>query len=49
MRLNTYHNLYFYLDFFRKMRKAIEENTFEGFKAQWEPLFDITDAEGAAE
>lgn len=46
MRLNTYHNLYFYLDFFRKMRKAIEEDTFANFKARWEPVFDTPDAEG---
>lgn len=40
MRLNTYHNLYFYLDFFRKMRAAIEEGSFRRFKERWEPLFD---------
>jgi queuine tRNA-ribosyltransferase len=39
MRLNTYHNLYFYLDFFRKMRAAIEAGTFRSFKAQWEGVF----------
>jgi queuine tRNA-ribosyltransferase len=40
MRLNTYHNLYFYLDFFRKMRASIEEGNFRGFKDRWEPMFD---------
>ena len=42
MRLNTYHNLYFYLDFFRKMRAAIEEGSFKKFKEIWEPMFDKT-------
>jgi len=40
MRLNTYHNLYFYLDFFRKMRSSIEDGNFGTFKDRWEPLFD---------
>jgi len=35
MRLNTIHNLYFYLEFFRKMRKALEEGTFRSFKERW--------------
>ncbi len=39
MRLNTYHNLYFYLDFLRKTRTAIEEGTFRNFKTQWEDVF----------
>jgi queuine tRNA-ribosyltransferase len=30
--LNTYHNLYFYLDIMRKMRQAIASNTFSEFK-----------------
>jgi len=34
MRLNTLHNLYFYLNFFRKMRSAIENNSFEEFKKE---------------
>ncbi len=34
MRLNTCHNLYFYLEFFRKMRNAIESETFENFKKE---------------
>jgi queuine tRNA-ribosyltransferase len=35
MRLNTIHNLYFYLDFFRKMRDSISEGNFHKFKERW--------------
>lgn len=38
MRLNTIHNLYFYLDFFRKMREAINNGHFNKFKRQWEGI-----------
>lgn len=38
MRLNTIHNLYFYLDFCRKMREAISKNKFAEFREKWEPL-----------
>ncbi|MDO9288257.1 MAG: tRNA guanosine(34) transglycosylase Tgt [Thermodesulfovibrionales bacterium] len=38
MRLNTLHNLYFYLDFFKKMRDAIRENIFGEFRKKWEML-----------
>lgn len=38
MRLNTIHNLYFYMDFFRKMREAINSNTFGGFKERYEAI-----------
>ncbi len=41
MRLNTLHNLFFYQDFFRKMRDAIVENRFRAFREQWERVFDI--------
>ena len=34
MRLNTLHNLHFYLDFFRKMREAIENWEFEKFRKE---------------
>ena len=34
MRLNTLHNLYFYLDFFKKMREAIENGEFEKFRKE---------------
>jgi queuine tRNA-ribosyltransferase len=40
MRLNTLHNLYFYLEFFRKMRASIEEGTFRRFKSRWEGSFE---------
>jgi len=36
MRLNTIHNLYFYIDFFRKMREAISKGQFKEFKNRWE-------------
>jgi queuine tRNA-ribosyltransferase len=39
MRLNTIHNLYFYLDFFRKMRDSITEKNFKRFKEKWETIF----------
>ena len=32
LRLNTIHNLYFYLNLMREARKAIEEGRFQGFK-----------------
>ncbi len=34
MRLNTLHNLHFYLNFFRKMREAIENSAFDNFKEE---------------
>jgi queuine tRNA-ribosyltransferase len=34
MRLNTMHNLSFYLDFFRKMREAIQSGNFEIFRRE---------------
>ncbi len=40
MRLNTIHNLYFYLNFFKNMRRAIEEGRFEGFKKHWSGVFE---------
>jgi len=39
MRLNTLHNLYFYLNFFREMRAAICDRTFGAFKKHWEGVF----------
>jgi queuine tRNA-ribosyltransferase len=36
MRLNTIHNLYFYLDFMRKMREAIEQDRFAEFGDRWQ-------------
>ncbi|MFH0932755.1 MAG: tRNA guanosine(34) transglycosylase Tgt [Nitrospirota bacterium] len=38
MRLNTIHNLHFYFNFFKNMRKSIMENTFGEFKIQWETI-----------
>lgn len=39
MRLNTLHNLHFYLNFFKEMRTAIGSNTFTGFKKHWDEVF----------
>lgn len=38
MRLNTYHNLHFYLEFFRKMREAISNGEFERFRKEQTPI-----------
>lgn len=38
MRLNTMHNLYFYMDFFRKMRGAIKNKKFAEFKRNYEAV-----------
>lgn len=38
MRLNTIHNLHFYLHFFSEMRKSIEEGSFREFKRKWEEV-----------
>ncbi|MCG6552251.1 MAG: tRNA guanosine(34) transglycosylase Tgt [Candidatus Magnetominusculus sp. LBB02] len=35
IRLNTIHNLYFYLDFMKKIRAAIEQDRFISFKKDW--------------
>jgi queuine tRNA-ribosyltransferase len=43
MRLNTIHNLYFYLDFFRKMRKAIAAGSFGSFSKEWEAVLEQND------
>lgn len=40
MRLNTIHNLYFYAQFFKKMREAIAENRFLEFKLRWLPILE---------
>jgi queuine tRNA-ribosyltransferase len=34
MRLNTLHNLYFYISFFRRMREAIKNRNFDNFKKE---------------
>jgi queuine tRNA-ribosyltransferase len=38
MRLNTLHNLHFYLDFFRKVRGAIGNGVFVKFRKEWTPI-----------
>jgi queuine tRNA-ribosyltransferase len=38
-RLNTYHNLYFYLDLMKQIRKAIEEGSFRELKAKYEAAY----------
>lgn len=38
MRLNTIHNLYFYLNFFKNMREAINKGLFNEFKKEWERI-----------
>ncbi len=38
MRLNTIHNLSFYLRFFRGMRESIEDGTFGSFREKWEKI-----------
>jgi queuine tRNA-ribosyltransferase len=39
MRLNTLHNLYFYLNFFKDMRESISEGTFRKYKRKWDTIF----------
>jgi queuine tRNA-ribosyltransferase len=39
MRLNTIHNLYFYLNFFKEMRDSISEGKYSGFKSKWQQIF----------
>lgn len=38
MRLNTIHNLHFYFNFFRNMRKFIIKGKFVEFKSRWEAI-----------
>ncbi len=38
MRLNTIHNLYFYFNFFRDMRKSVIEGKFMEFRMKWEAI-----------
>jgi queuine tRNA-ribosyltransferase len=39
MRLNTLHNLYFYLKFFRDMRESISNGQFSEFKKKWIQIY----------
>ena len=43
MRLNTMHNLFFYQNFFKEMRAAIQIGAFSAFKEKWERVFLQTD------
>jgi queuine tRNA-ribosyltransferase len=38
MRLNTMHNLHFYLEFFRRMREAISNKEFDKFRKEQTPI-----------
>jgi len=38
MRLNTMHNLHFFMEFFRKMREAIGKGEFEKFRKEQTPI-----------
>jgi queuine tRNA-ribosyltransferase len=38
MRLNTIHNLFFYLNFFENMRESIQNGTFSSFKSRWDTI-----------
>jgi queuine tRNA-ribosyltransferase len=40
--LNTWHNLYYYLQLMRRMREAIEAGTFEQFRAEFHRRRDMT-------
>ncbi|MBI4825065.1 MAG: tRNA guanosine(34) transglycosylase Tgt [Nitrospirae bacterium] len=46
MRLNTYHNLHFYLEFFRKMRNAIANGGFENFRKEQKEILKDNFSEG---
>jgi len=41
MRLNTIHNLFFYMTFFRKMREAIARGEFHSFRKRGEAMLGI--------
>ena len=40
MRLAVMHNLYFYNKMAQKIRDALDEGTFEQFRAKWSPILD---------
>lgn len=44
MRLNTMHNLCFYMDFFRRMREAIDKGEFRAFKKSCEGILSAETA-----
>ncbi len=39
MRMNTTHNLFFYLNFFKNMRESISKGSFRKFKDRWGAIF----------
>ena len=46
MRLNTIHNLFFYMNFFRNMRQAISRGEFQSFRKKGEAMLGIADFPG---
>jgi queuine tRNA-ribosyltransferase len=46
MRLNTMHNLYFYMEFFRRLREAISSGRFEQFRKEQTPVLKNNFCEG---
>jgi queuine tRNA-ribosyltransferase len=46
MRLNTFHNLFFYMTFFRKMREAIGKGEFQAFKKKGEAMLGTEELQG---
>jgi queuine tRNA-ribosyltransferase len=46
MRLNTIHNLHFYLEFFRRLREAISSGRFEQFRKEKTPVLKNNFREG---
>jgi len=49
MRLNTIHNLRFYMRFFRLMRDSIIRGSFTGFKQKWRDTLERNFAAGASQ
>jgi queuine tRNA-ribosyltransferase len=45
-RLNTLHNLYFYLDLMRQMRQALDEGRFDAFRRETLARRTVTPATG---
>ncbi len=41
LRLAVIHNLYFYNELMAKIRKAIEKDTFDSFRAKYSPILDL--------
>jgi queuine tRNA-ribosyltransferase len=46
MRLNTIHNLHFYMEFFRRLREAISSGRFEQFRKEQTPVLKNNFREG---